>query len=249
MANDKWMAWNQPQLFSLFMTVLICLIISLVIFFQIKYKSKKDKAPTGFLIIAEGYVNFFDKTFDETTQGKLSKTRIYIFTLATFLFVGNLLGLIGLEPVVTSYSVPLTLALVSFIGIYVTGIFYQKFRFFKRYFNPLELLSQFTPLISLSFRIFGNILGGAMIMFIAYSGFGFIWDALFQTTTTWYFFAPILTPFLHMYFDIFGAFVQALVFSVLTVIYWTREAEGAVAKPKTDQKQNVQAISSQSNIY
>ncbi len=78
----------------------------------------------------EGYVNYIDNVYDDNTDRKIPKARFYVFGLATFLLLGNLLGLIGLEPVTTSYSIALTFGLMSWLGIYVTGLIYQKWRFF-----------------------------------------------------------------------------------------------------------------------
>ncbi len=61
----------------------------------------------------EGYVNYIDNVYDDNTDRKIPKARFYVFGLATFLLLGNLLGLIGLEPVTTSYSIALTFGLMS----------------------------------------------------------------------------------------------------------------------------------------
>jgi len=61
------------------------------------------------------------------------------------------------------------MAIVTFVGIYVVGIRFQKLLFFKKYLvNPLELISQFSPFISLSFRLFGNVLAGSVILGMFY---------------------------------------------------------------------------------
>lgn len=46
--------------------------------------------------------------------------------------------------------------------------------FFKKFANPVELIGQFAPLISLSFRLFGNMIGGATLMYLIYAVTGFI---------------------------------------------------------------------------
>lgn len=235
--------WNQPQLFSLCVTVLICFIIGITVFIMCK-KSDPTKAPNGFLIAMEGYLNFFETTFDEATEGKISKTRIYLFVLGTFLLIGNLVGIIGLEPIATSYSIPFTLALITWLGIYVVGFIYQKFSFFKKYLNPLEFLSQFVPLISLSFRIFGNIIAGSTIVFLVYYLFGRAWLVFpLEDNMPWFFFfGPVANSVLHLYFDIFGAFIQALVFTSLTLIYWVNEAETKAKKEKKIKTRNTKQV-------
>lgn len=241
--------WNQPQLLSLIVTVLICIVISLIIFIKIKIASRPDKAPSGFLIIIESYINFVDNQFDEATNGTIKKTRIYIFGLTTFLLIGNLLGPIGIEPIATSYSVPLTLGLITWLGIFVVGFIYQKFRFLKRYLNPVEVIGQFAPLISISFRMFGNIVGGGAIIFMLYYFTGYLWHLIpGQADHRWFFFAPLFAPALHLYFDIFDALIQTLVFATLTVIYWAKEAEVST-KPKKNKKNNVKTITTKQNIY
>jgi len=101
-----------PQILSLILVTLILVILTIVIYNKVK-KQEPNKAPEGITLLAEQYVMGIDGLFNEVTEGKFKKPAPYIFTLITFLFVGNLLGLIGLEPAASSYSVTLTLALVS----------------------------------------------------------------------------------------------------------------------------------------
>jgi len=164
----------QPQIFSMVVVVAILIVFAIVVYSKVK-KQKVNKAPEGFLAATEMYVMGVDTLFKTATDGKFNKPAPYIFTLITFLIVGNLLGLIGLETPTSSYSTTLTLGLVSWIGIYVTGLIYQKFRFFKKFLNPVELIGQFSPLISISFRIFGNMIGGSTIMYLLYAVTGSIW--------------------------------------------------------------------------
>ncbi|QSF13830.1 F0F1 ATP synthase subunit A [Mycoplasma sp. Mirounga ES2805-ORL] len=240
--------WNQPQLFSLIVTITIILVVSLIIFFKVK-KQDPSKAPSGILLVAQGYVSIIDKTYYESTEGKIKGGRIYIFALTTFLLVGNMVGLLGLEPIVTSYSIAFTLALISWLGIFVVGLIYKKISFFKKYLNPIDLVGQVAPLISLSFRIFGNIIGGGTIVYLVYTLFGWLWTLLPGNGESFFWFAPIVTPFLHMYFDIFGAVIQALVFTSLTTVYWANEAEIQDKKNKDSKETKAKIINPNKNIY
>ncbi|TNK83229.1 F0F1 ATP synthase subunit A, partial [Mycoplasmopsis pullorum] len=208
--------WNQPQLLSLVVTIIIIFIISLIVFIK-SQQQKANKAPQGTILVVEGYINIFDNTFEDATEGKLKKSRMYLFTLVTFLLVGNLVVILGFEPIATSYSVTFTLGLSTFIGIYVVALIYQKWRIIKKYKNPIDFIGQFSPLISISFRIFGNIIGGSTIMYLIYYLLGYVWQITFHTSTPFHFFAPVITPLLHLYFDVFGAFIQAYVFTILTI--------------------------------
>lgn len=223
----------QPQVFTMLLVVLILAILSIVIYQKTK-KQQENKAPSGMLLFAEQYVMGVDNLYKEATEGKITKPAPYIFTLLSFLAIGNLMGLVGLEPPTTSYSVTLTLGLISWIGIYVVGITFQKWRFFKKFLNPTELIGQFSPLISISFRIFGNVIGGSTIMFLIYNVTGYIWQnvpVLGEVNLL----GPLLFPvmqFFHIYFDLFDGLIQAFVFTLLTMIYWTLEAEEPEIKTK-----------------
>lgn len=230
----------QPQIFGLMVTVLILVVFSIVVYRKVK-KQEINKAPEGILLFAEQYVKGFDNMFQESTEGKIQKPTPYIFTLLSFLLVGNLMGLFGLEGPSESYSVTLTLGLITWIGIYVVGITYQKLKFFKKFLNPVELIGQFSPLISISFRIFGNMIGGSTIMFLLYHVTGWIWSEI-PVIGEVNLLGPIITPIFHAYFDLFDGLIQALVFTMLTIIYWTLEAE--VPEPK---KEKVKKIKTSKN--
>ena len=213
--------WWQPQLITLIYVTVLLVVLAIIVYFKVK-KVKPDETPKGIVFLAEQYVGLFNREFDTISEGKIDRVGPYIFTLFTFLAVGNTAGLLSLEPAVTSYSVSLTLGLITWIGIYVFGIIYQKLHFFKRYSNPIELIGQFSPLISISFRIFGNIIGGSVIMYIIYWSTAELWG-LIPIIGNVNLLGMIIAPWFHMYFDIFDGLIQAYVFALLTGIYWSQE--------------------------
>jgi F-type H+-transporting ATPase subunit a len=74
-------------------------------------------------------------------------------------------------------------------------------------FAPLNIIGEFARPISMSFRIFGNVLGGMILMSLLYAMLG--WVA-----------AVILLPaFLHMYFDLFAGVLQAIIFTMLSITF------------------------------
>lgn len=240
--TENLFVWWQPQLLTLIYITLVLTIIALVVYFKVK-KVQPNEAPKGIAFLAEQYVGIFDNEFYGISSGKIDRVGPYIFTLVSFLIVGNTAGLIALEPVVTSYSVSLTLGLITWIGIYVFGILHQKIYFFKKYLNPIELFGQFSPLISISFRIFGNILGGAILMYMIYVVTGTLWSKI-PIIGDVNLLALVVAPWFHLYFDIFGAMVQSYVFALLTTIYWSQEVESGYTiqeqvKNKKMQKQKM----------
>lgn len=116
-----------------------------------------------------------------------------------------------LRPATSDFNTTFALATISLIATHSLAIKYNGVvEYLKRFFslNPiilfvgiLEIVSEFTKLFSLSFRLFGNIFAGEMVLHTISSLFAFI--------------API--PFLLL--EIIVAFVQALVFSMLTMVF------------------------------
>lgn len=213
----------QPQIFTMLLITLILVVSAVVVYKRVK-KQEINKAPEGLLLFAEQYIMGVDNLFKEVTDGKIKKPAPYIFTLLSFLLLGNIMGILGLEAPTSSFSVTLTLGLISWIGIYVVGIIYQKMNFFKKFLNPTEIIGQFSPLISISFRIFGNMIGGSTIMYLIYHVSGIIWGKI-PVIGELNLLGPIISPWFHLYFDIFDSLIQAFVFTLLTMIYWTLEAE------------------------
>lgn len=234
----KWDYWNQPQLLTLLYVTILLTVLSIIVYFKVK-KVKPDEAPQGVALIAEQYVGIFSNEFQSVTEGKIDRVGPYIFTLFTFLLAGNTVGFIGLEPTVTSYSVSLTLGLISWIGIYVFGIIYQKLVFFKRFQNPIDLIGQFSPLISISFRIFGNIIGGSIIIYMIYWLTSVIWSKIpFIGEVN--LLGMVVAPIFHLYFDAFGGLIQAYVFALLTSIYWTQEVNEGIEVQKHKKEKRAQ---------
>ena len=153
-----------------------------------------------------------------------------LMTIFLFIFVGNMLhflpgvGSIGFfhgsvfEPLFrapsTDLTVPLVLALISFFVIEITGILAIGIGKYASKFlvNPIrdpigaavgfiELIGELVRVVSLSFRLFGNILAGEIIIAVAL------------------FFAPYFLPVPLMLFEIFIGFLQAAIFALLTLFF------------------------------
>lgn len=75
--------WNQPQLFTMCILIFLVLVLSLVIYFQIK-KVKVDKVPPTIVLLAEDYFLFIDNLVEDISEGKLNVMKRYFFTLFTF---------------------------------------------------------------------------------------------------------------------------------------------------------------------
>lgn len=215
----NWNYWAlMPQLVTIIITTIFVVTISLIYYLKVK-KMKPDDDPRGIVLVVELIIKYIEKMVIEVLGVKYKNLTIYLMYLILYILIGNWLSIIGLESQASSYTVTLSLALVTFIGIYYVGIKFQKLMFFKKYLNPLELLTQFAPLISLSFRLFGNIMGGAIILTLLYGFTGNLW-AKIPVIGQANFLIGGIAPFLHMYFDLFTGSIQALIFGMLTIVYW-----------------------------
>jgi len=134
-------------------------------------------------------------------------------SLAIFIFFGNVLGIIpGFESPTGNVNLTLTLALIVFLYYHYEGIKAQGLGHYIAHFAgpvkwlaplmfPVEILSHFSRIISLAFRLFGNIKG----------------DDLFLAVLLML--APWVFPLAGYALLTFSAFLQAFVFMVLTYVY------------------------------
>jgi len=133
----------------------------------------------------------------------------FVGALAIFIAIANLTGLIpGLKAPTTDINTPLALALIVFVSVHYYGIRHRGLLgHLKRYVEPIflmlpiEIASEVARTISLTFRLFGNIIGEEIVVSI-----------LFLVL-------PLLVPVPMMIFGIFTGFIQAYIFTILTITY------------------------------
>ncbi|ATG97828.1 F0F1 ATP synthase subunit A [Mesoplasma lactucae ATCC 49193] len=168
--KNNYNVWT-PQFMSIIFTALIISLICLLYNVKIRNHDKNGGQMSGFLVLMEMYITFCENLVVSSMGKKYRKLTPYAMYITMYIFVSCILSLLGIESLATTYTVALSMALVTFFSIYYFGFKYQKWGYFKRYVNPIEILTQFSPLISLSFRLFGNMLGGAVILGLLYALF------------------------------------------------------------------------------
>jgi F-type H+-transporting ATPase subunit a len=139
----------------------------------------------------------------------------YVGTIAIFLGFMNLTGLIGIRPPTVDYSVTLALALITFFVVQWFAI--KKIglgHYFKGYVQPysfilpINLIERVMLPVSLSFRLFGNMTAGLVIIELAYRSLGNLTGL-----------AQLILPIpLHFYFDVFDGLIQMVIFVMLTMV-------------------------------
>ena len=164
----------------------------------------------------------------------------YVATLMLFIFVVNLLGFIplpltgetwhgvptwGIYAATSSLSVTLALALMTFVFTHFEGIRWNgPVRYFKSWIPeapkpllalivPLEILGQFMRLISLSVRLFANMLAGH-ILILTFIGLMFILESWVLAVVV----IPVATAF-YLFEVVIVVGIQAFIIAALSAIY------------------------------
>ena len=164
----------------------------------------------------------------------------YVATLMLFIWVVNMLGFIplplsgetyhhvpvwGIYAATSSLSVTLALALLTFVFTHVEGIRWNgPVRYFKSWIPevprallpliiPLEILGQFMRLISLSVRLFANMLAGHMLI-LTFIGLMFVLENVYLAVVV----VPAATAF-YLFEVVIVVSIQAFIFAALSAIY------------------------------
>ncbi len=204
---------NQVWITTTHMCMLIILLVLFVFgFFARRAMLKATEVPTGFQNVVELIVEMLDKMVD-STMGKNGKNfRNYIGTIFIFILISNISGLFGLRPPTADSAVTLPLGLMTFTLIHVNKFRYQKVSGVIKglcdpwpFWAPINMIGDIAVPISLSLRLFANVLSGTVMMALVYgllSKVALFWPAV-----------------LHVYFDMFSGAIQTYVFCMLTMTY------------------------------
>lgn len=185
---------------------------------------KGQVAVEGVMTIALDYM-------EETLEDKALARKYFplVVTIFLFILVGNMVGLLpfvgplgvhnasgGLTPlfypVNTDFNIPLMLAIVAFITIEFAGItVLGGLKYAKKFVNfssvigfivgIIELISEIARLLTFSFRLFGNVFAGKVLILLALA------------------FIPYLVPVPLVVYEVFVGVIQAVIFALLTLFF------------------------------
>ena len=219
------------EVISSLIVMVIIAILAIVVGIQAKVHNPLKK-PKGLLLLAEIGVDYFDKFSEELVGKAIPNFGGFIMGVAVYLFIAFIFGLTGLPSPVTYMAVPLSLGLTTFLLIHFTSMRFTKWRYFKRYidpipiFLPINLISMWAPLLSLTLRMFGNAVAGWALLTISEYALRDLSALVFnfmQSEWNQVFLAPIPLAILHAYFDLFSGFIQTFVFILLTATFIGQE--------------------------
>lgn len=212
--------------------VALILIVLFIIVGILARKQDPKKASHGLLMLGEWAVEKLDN-FTKGTMGEgFENFGGFLLGMIPFLFICFTIGITGLPSPINNIAVPLSLALVTFTLIHVTSIRYTRWAYFKRFtdpipiFLPINLISMWSPLLSLTLRMFGNAISGWVLLGIVNWALEGVSANIFGAIAggpSDLLLVPFVTPLLHAYFDLFSGFIQTLVFTYLTCLFIAQE--------------------------
>lgn len=219
-----------PVTSTLLMTWVVVLTLGvLAILVGMSIKKIPSKTQTFFEMFFGGILDYMEQVLE--SRSLAVKFFPLIMTLFLFILFGNWMGLLpGFEnllitteathgepthlfhPINTDLNTTLALAIIAFLVIEVTGVtalgilkYGSKFVNFKSvigfFVGIIELISELARLISFSFRLFGNVFAGKVLILVVM------------------FFVPLILPIPLLLFEVGVGLIQASIFALLTLFF------------------------------
>ena len=198
-------------------TTHICLLIIVLALIGLaavinRVMKRATEVPGGFQNVAELMVEKLDGVVKGGMGKSAGKFMNYIGTVFIFILICNISSLFGLRPPTADYGVTLPLGLLTFVLIHFNKFKHQKVSGVIKglcdpwpIWAPINIIGEIAVPISLSLRLFANVLSGTVMMALVYGLLSIIalgWPAI-----------------LHVYFDMFSGAIQTYVFCMLTMTY------------------------------
>ena len=202
--------WINESIINMWIIMGVLILFAIIVRINLR---KFTEVPKGFQNVVELMVEQFDNFVLSTAGPKLMAVGHWFFMAFAFLFLSNISGLFGLRPPTADWTVTFafalaTFTLIQFMALRARGWGYIKQNFFEPFvlFFPLNLIGELARPIALSFRLFGNVLSGFILLGVVYG------------LVPW--FVRIGVPVaLHAYFDLFIGLIQTYIFIVLSLAF------------------------------
>jgi F-type H+-transporting ATPase subunit a len=204
--------------FNLEVIVMTWIVMAIIILFGYLATRKRSTIPGSFQIFGELFALKLYELCEDALGAKMAKTYApLITTLFLFLLLCNWIGIIPhMEEPTKDLNTTLSLGVLGFVVAHYVGIKSKGLKaYLKEYCEPmffmapLNVISELAKIVSISFRLFGNIMGGAIIILVV----------------SYLCYNVLLPPFLYAFFGLFVGAIQAFVFTMLTVVYIAVQAK------------------------
>jgi F-type H+-transporting ATPase subunit a len=197
---------------NLEVVVMTWIVFALLIVLGLFARYKRKILPRPIQVLGELIVSMLYGLTEDALGKELAKTYApLICALFMFLLLSNWLGIIPhLEEPTKDLNTTFGLGVMGFFIAHYAGIKSKGFKaYIKEYFQPiffmmpLNVIGELAKIVSISFRLFGNIMGGSIIILVV----------------SYLTYSLVLPPFLYGFFGLFVGTIQAFVFTMLTVVY------------------------------
>jgi F-type H+-transporting ATPase subunit a len=204
--------WGYNITINLEVILMSWIVFALLIIMGLCASNQKSILPRPIQTLGELIVGLLYDLTEDALGKDLAKTYApLICALFMFLLFSNWLGIIPhLEEPTKDLNTTLGLGIMGFVIAHYAGIKSKGFKaYIKEYFQPiffmmpLNLIGELAKIVSISFRLFGNIMGGSIIILVV----------------SYLTYSVVLPPFLYAFFGLFVGTIQAFVFTMLTVVY------------------------------
>lgn len=178
-------------------------------------RNLKVENPGKVQLALESVIEWGENFFKDIIGEENKRYIPWLMTVALYLACANLIGLFGFKPPTKDLNITAGLAIMSMLLIEYSGIHKNGVKHWCGHFAkpvplvaPIMILEIFIRPLSLCMRLFGNMLGGFVVM-----------ELVEQVV-------PLFVPIpLSFYFDIFDGLLQAYVFVFLTGLFMNEEME------------------------
>ena len=213
-------------------TTISLLVVTIALILLAYFLTRKiSKRPSAVQVLLEKVITMLYNMVEDTMGKHNLKFAPYIGTLFVSSIIGSLIGTTQLFRSTTAdLSVTMAWALVTTGMVWYNNIKHQGLLNWLKGFTepifvmtPMNVVSEIASPLSLAFRHFGNVAGGGVLTTLIYAALALLSNVIIG----WIpgvigeipFFQAGIPAFLSLYFDFFSGFVQALVFSLLTMVY------------------------------
>lgn len=205
---------------TLNLEVMIMTWIVFLILIGIGFLSARNRGifPKSMQVFGEMFITQFYGLVEDALDKEMARRYgPLICALFMFLVLANWIGIIPhFEEPTKDLNTPLSLGVMGFVIAHYVGIKTKGFKaYIREYFQPffimlpLNIIGELAKIVSISFRLFGNIMGGSIIILVV----------------SYLTYSILLPPFLNAFFGLFVGGIQAFVFTMLTVVYISVQAK------------------------
>jgi F-type H+-transporting ATPase subunit a len=188
------------------------LVIVLLLLLSVLATKSIKSIPSGLQNFMEVVIGGIENMIVETMGEHGRPFFPLIATLALFILVSNLIGLIpGFFPPTANINTTAACAVIVFLSTHVVGIKHHGLHYLKHFMGPIlwlapimffiEVIGHLSRPVSLTLRLFGNMNGHELVLMIFFG------------------LAPFLVPLPMMLMGVLVSFIQAFVFMLLAMIY------------------------------